>query len=213
MNMKLQTITLGILLSFNAIADGYYPELTSQDQPWSITASFGNGTYQRLNSNDGQTAVGRVALGNEMMLTGEYALGLELGLQSGNHMRVNIPKETMAVLEWLPVRSSLGPMLDLLITAKSDPLGNSSFFAQLKGGVAYRYWQIKNQPVNDLSQLAGEIQAGFGYPISALANLSLLYQGVFGNDPNLTLNTYAKTAHASNIPVLHAVLLGFSVNL
>ena len=104
-------------------------------------------------------------------------------------------------------------MLDLLITAKSDPLGGSAFFAQLKGGVAYRNWRVKEEPINDLSQLAGEIQAGFGYPITALANLNLLYQGVFGNDPNLKLNIYNKTGHISNIPALHAVLLGFSVNL
>ncbi len=211
MKIKLQTLTLGTLLSLNAIADGYSPELTSLDQPWSVTASFGKGAYQNIHSNDAKTAVGRVALGNEMILTGDYAWGLELGLQNGNHMRVTIPKETLAVLEWLPVRSSLGPMLDLLITAKSDPLGHSAFFAQLKGGVAYRHWQIKQDPLYDLTQLAGEVQAGFGYPITALANLSLLYQGVFGSDPNFKMNT--TYAQASNIPVLHAVLLGFTVNL
>lgn len=213
MNIKLRIIILGILFSFNVFADGYIPEFSSLDQPWSITASFGTGKYQHINSKDGQRAVGRVAVNNEMMLSGDYALGLELGFQSGNHMRVTLPKETLAVLEWLPVRSSLGPMLDLLITAKSDPLGNSSFFAQLKGGVAYRHWQIKNEPVYDLSQLAGEIQAGFGYPITALAHLSLLYQGVFGSDPNFQVNAFTKTAQVSNIPVLHAVLLGFTVNL
>lgn len=213
MKMKLHVFIIGFLLSFNLLADGYSPELTSLDQPWSITASFGSGKYAHIYSKDGKTALGRLALGNELVLTGDYAVGLELGFQNGNHMRLNIPKETLAVLEWLPVRTSLGPMLDLLITAKSDPLGGSAFFAQLKGGVAYRYWQIKNQPVNDLSQLAGEIQAGFGYPITALANLSLLYQGVFGGDPNLTINTVTKSGHVSNIPALHALLLGFSVNL
>jgi len=213
MNMTLQSVTIAILLSFNAMADGYSPELTSLDQPWSITASFGIGKYPHTYSKDGQTAIGRLALGNEMMLTGNYALGIEFGLQNGNHMRVEIPKQTLGGIEWLPVHTTIGPTLDLLMTAKSDPLGNSGFFAQLKGGVAYRYWQIKHEPVNDLSQLAGEIQAGFGYPISALANLSVLYQGIFGSTPNFSMNAFTKKDHVSNIPPLHAVLLGFSVNL
>jgi hypothetical protein len=213
MRMKLQLFAIGILFSINVFADGYYPELTSQDQPWSINASFGKGKYPHVYHNDGETALARLALGNELMLSGDIALGLEFGVQSGNHMHLQIPYETLAVLEWLPVQTTLGPMLDLLITAKSDPLYGSSFFAQLKGGVAYRNWRIRREPVNDLSQLAGEIQAGFGYPITALASLNLLYQGVFGSDPNFKLNIYSKTGHISSIPPLHAVLLGLSVNL
>lgn len=213
MKMKLQLITIGILLSINVYADGYYPQLTSQDQPWTITASVGTGKYQQVYYKDGKTAIGRLALGNELMLTGDIALGLEFGLQNGNRMRLDIPYETLAVLEWIPVKTSLGPMLDLLVTAKSDPLFGSSFFAQLKGGVAYRYWQVEHRPIKEITQLAGELQAGFGYPITALASLNLLYQGVYGSDPNLKIYTATKTASISNIPILHAVLLGLTVNL
>lgn len=213
MKIKLSLLIIGIVLSVNGFADGYYPELTSQDQPWSITASFGSGKYQHIFSKDGKTALGRLALGNELMLSGDFALGLELGLQSSNHMRLTIMDETRAVLEWLPVRTTLGPMLDLLITAKSDPLAGSSFFALLKGGVAYRHWEIKSPAFNSLSQLAGEFQAGLGYPITALASLNLLYQGVYGNNPNLQINTFTRTGSVSNLPILHAVLLGLSVNL
>lgn len=213
MKIKLQLLTIGILFSINVFADGYYPEPTSQDQPWSITASFGSGKYQNAYSKDGKTALGRLALGNELMLTGDFALGLELGVQNGNKMRLDIPPQTLAVLEWLPVRSNLGPMIDLLITAKSDPLAGSAFFAELKGGVAYRHWKVEYMPINEITKLAGEIQAGFGYPITALANLNLLYQGVFGSNPNLQISTVNKIGHISNIPALHGVLLGLSVNL
>ncbi|MBL7479892.1 hypothetical protein [Legionella bononiensis] len=213
MKMKLQLFTLGILLSVNVFADGYYPELTSQDQPWTVIASVGNGRFQDIYSNDGKSVIGRLALGNELMLSGDFALGLELGVQNGHQMRLKIPNETLAVLEWLPVKTTLGPMLDLLITAKSDPLFGSSFFAQLKGGVAYRYWQVEHRPIKEISQLAGELQAGFGYPITALASLNVLYQGVYGNDPKLRIYNSTKTASISNIPILHAVLLGLTVNL
>lgn len=208
--MKLQSIFLGILCSFSAFADSYFPEPTSLDQPWTVIASLGEGTYQNSKN---QSVLGRMALGNELFLSGDYALGLELGVQTGHRMNLDIPLETLAMLELLPVRTSIGPMLDLLITAKSDPLAGSNFFAQLKGGVAYRYWQAHNEPVNEFSQVTGEIQAGFGYPITALATLNLLYQGVFGNDFNVNVNPDTKAIHVSNIPTLHAVLFGFTVNL
>ena len=213
MKMKLQLLIIGILLSLNVFADGYYPQPTSQDQPWSINASVGQGKYQNSYPKEGNSALARLALGNELLLSGDVALGVEFGFQNNSYIHLQIPYETLAVLEWLPVRTTLGPMLDLLVTAKSDPLAGSAFFAQLKGGVAYRKWKIKQDRINDLSLLAGEIQAGFGYPVTALVSLSLLYQGVFGGDPDLKLNLYTKTGHVSNIPALHAVLLGFSVNL
>ncbi|KTC90591.1 hypothetical protein OQJ18_00910 [Fluoribacter dumoffii] len=210
--MKL--IIIGILLSFNAIAGDYFPKLTSQDQPWSVTASAGTGNYQ-ISSRDRNAPIGRLALANEMMLAGNIALGLELGLQTGTRIKLNMPREAFnALKKWIPMQTTLAPTLDLLITTKSDPLGNSSFFAQLKGGLAYRHWRDDRVPTNDIAQLAGEVQAGFGYPITALASLSLLYQGIFsGNGPNLHFDTYSKREQLSNIPTLHAVLLGLSVNL
>lgn len=209
--MRLQ-ILMGFLFSLPLYAGSYSPELTSQDQPWSVTASVGSGNYQ-VSASDRNTALGRLALGNELLLAGDIALGLELGLQTGNKICLNIPKETLHVLKWSPLQTTLAPTLDLLITTKTDPLGNSAFFAQLKGGLAYRHWKIDRIPDNEISQLAGELQAGFGYPISALASLSLLYQGVYGNTPNLEVNPASKKEILSNIPTLHAILLGLSVNL
>lgn len=211
--MKLQFVIIGILFSIQVFADGFSPDLTSQDQPWSVTASVGGGKYCHVYPKDSQSILGRLALGNEMFLTGDIALGLELGLQNGNHMHLEISDEALAVLKWLPVQTNLGPMLDLLITAKSDPLLGSSFFAQLKGGFAYRDWKIQQLHLYEFSRLAGEIQAGFGYPISTLATLSLLYQGVFGSDPNYRIDFVTRTNQVSNIPALHGILLGLSFNL
>lgn len=211
--MKWQISTIAILLSVNVHAQDYTFNSTSQDQPWSVTASIGSGKYEHGYYKNDSSALARLALGNEMMLSGDIILGLELGVQNTNYVYLQIPYETLAVLKWIPVQTALGPMLDLLVTVKSDPLGESSFFAQLKGGIAYRNWQIQQKSIDELSQLAGEIQAGFGYPITTLANLNLSYQGVFGGDPNVQWNTYSKKGHVSSIPSLHGILLGFSVNL
>lgn len=213
MKIKLQMIFLGILFSFKLFSDGLSPSMTSQDQPWSMTASFGNSKYQHIQAIHKSAAVGRLALGNELLLTGDYALGLEFGLQNGQHIKLKIPKETLAVLGWIPSQTTLGPMLDLLITAKSDPIGSSSFFTQLKGGIAYRYWEFNHMPAKDIAKLAGEIQAGFGYPITALADLSLLYQGVFSKKPEFQFTPDNHVERISTIPTLHAVLLGLSINL
>jgi hypothetical protein len=212
MKMKLSFI-IAILLSHSLFADGYYPEPITQDQPWSISASIGSGKYQSLHNSSSKTTLGRLSLANDLILTGDLAWGLELGIQNGNKMYLAIPNETLALLEWLPVKTNLRQMLDLLVTAKSDPIAGSPFFAQLKGGLAYRKWQIEYEAINNISQIAGEIQAGFGYPLTTLASLNLLYQGVFSNDPNLVINRYTKTGHLANIPSLHSVLLGLSINL
>ena len=206
-------IAIGTVLSFTACAGNFLPQLTSQDQPWSITLSAGSVNYQ-VQSNDRNSALGRVALGNEMLIAGDIALGLELGLQTGNKICLHLPKEdTLSIFKWHPVETTLSPVLDLLVTTKSDPIGSSALFAQLKGGLAYRHWKIERLPVNEISQIAGEIQAGLGYPITALASLSVLYQGIYGNTPNYLVSPYSKKENLTNIPTLHAVLFGLSVNL
>ncbi len=210
--MKLNLIIIiAILLSKSLWADGYFPEPITQDQPWSMTASIGNGRYQYIHNYTNSTPIGRLAIANDMLLTGALAWGLEVGIQNGNKMYLETYNPTAPFFEWLP--TTLGPMLDLMVTAKSDPIGGSSIFAQLKGGIAYRSWQIDNQTIKDISQIAGEVQAGLGYPLTTLASLNVLYQGVFGNEPNLAFNTYNKTSHLNNLPSLHAVLLGFSLNI
>ncbi|MBA2648958.1 MAG: hypothetical protein H0U75_05020 [Legionella sp.] len=210
--MKLHTTILGILLSFNAFADGFTPVVTSQDQPWSLVASFGGGKYQ-IYSKDNLSPLARFAVANEMLLSGDYALGWELGFQNGNNIHLNIPAEKLTSLGWLPVNTRLSPMFDLLATAKSDPLAGSLIFAQLKGGIAYRYWQIEQIQMNNLSRVAGEVQAGFGFPITSLAELNLLYQGVYGSKATIQYNPIDQTGRVSNIPALHAIFLGLSVNL
>jgi hypothetical protein len=213
MNMKLQASLIAVLCSSPLYADGYYPEPMSADQPWVVTASVGTGQYESMSNNSSKTILGRLALGNELMLTGDLAWGLELGVQNGNEMHLTIPNDTLTLLDWPPVRTDLGAMFDLLVTAKSDPLAGSSFFAQFKGGLAYRKWRVERHDINDVSQLAAEFQAGLGYPITTLASLNLLYQGVFGNDPLLALDVISRTGHLTNIPTLHAILLGFSINI
>lgn len=180
------------------------------DHRLSVIASLGYGNYQRFYHSDGQTAIGRIALAAELLTTNQATFGLEFGLQSGNRMRVIIPQSTVDVLG-CAVQSTVKPMLDLLVTANTSPLNESLLFTQFKGGIAYRYWQIHRDWIQNKSELAGEVQAGIGYPLSELTNLNLVYQGVFGGNSKITFNPLTEIGYVSNIPVQHGILLGISV--
>lgn len=180
------------------------------DNRWSVTASTGYTEYQNMYHNDGHSVIARMAVAAELLATTQSSFGIELGVQNGRSMRLGIPHGTLDVLGGV-VRTTVKPMLDLLITASSNPVTESLLFTQVKGGIAYRRWQVDSYLIGNKSELAGEVQAGFGYPITEVTSLNLLYQGVFGASPKLRTNQYMESWRLSNIPVQHGLLLGFLI--
>lgn len=182
-----------------------------ENHPWSFTASLGYTNYQSMYLNDGQTILVRLAFGREFFINKQIAYGLELGAQNGNKMRLNVPQETLDELGGLPVQSTVKPLLDLLATAKIQPFGLSPFFGEIKGGIAYRHWQFDDRTsVNSITNIAGEVQTGIGYSINKMTTLSLLYQGVFGGNPNFSVDAASTTGSVATIPIQQGVLLGLS---
>ena len=87
-------------------------------------------------------------------------------------------------------------------------------FGDVKLGAAYRRMDVVNrETVNNKSQFAGEVQVGLGMPITDVATLSLLYQGIYGADVNFQANAAAGTGLIGNIPVQSGVLLSLNVAL
>ncbi|KTC78002.1 hypothetical protein [Legionella brunensis] len=214
MTYSTRTIALGCVLSFNALAGTYLPAVSLEEthgNRWSILASLGYGQYQHIYSDDGQTPLGRLAVAAELLTTSQTAFGLEVGVQNGNRMRVALPVHTLDVLSGGIVRTTVKPMLDLLLTANTTPINESLLFTQIKGGLAYRQWQMETDLIGNKTELAGEVQAGFGYPLTEITSLNLLYQGVFGGSPKLRQGSLGESWHFSNIPVQHGILFGFSV--
>lgn len=185
--------------------------------PWSVTGSLGYTVYENMFHDDGQTAVGRLAIGRDIYAGHSLNWGLELGVQNGNTMRyVPSPKaiDTLGGFPGLPIQTTVKPLVDALVTLKTGSLGATPLFAQLKGGIAYRHWQFNDRDsINDKSQIAGEVQAGLGYAISERANLNLSYQGIFGGNPDFRFNADNDTGRVSNIPAQHGVLLGLTVTV
>jgi hypothetical protein len=197
-------------------------------RPWSFVGGLGYAWYDfgydggdsadpaaQDSIDDGQTAVGRFAIARDLIKLRTMQFGLELGVQSGNTMRLDIPQVTLDLLGGMPVQADIKPMLDLLATATTEPLtGQFPAYGILKAGIAYRRMQINERvTVNDLQQVGFELQAGLGAAISDRAQLALLYQGVFNGSTNFTVNTETGTGHVSNIPMQNGLLLVLSYTL
>ena len=187
--------------------------------PWIFSGSIGYGIFLDMYKNDGQTALGRFAVGkevfksDEMAFGSEFSLGLELGVQTGNSMRLGNDEATLDLFG-LPIQSTIKPTIDILATLRTNTLENVPVFMQLKAGVAYRQWQFQNiDSINTLSKIAPELQFGVGYLISDMAFVTLSYQGMFGGNPDLTIYPQYLAAKVNNIPSQNALLLGFSLTL
>ncbi len=211
---KKTIFTLLCVGSLKLMAGGNPPivQFDDPDHSWSLITSIGFTDYNHMMEKDGQTPLLRLGFGKRLFFVSGAAVGLELGIQNGNTMDV----DTTAFPETggLPVSTTVKPTLDLLATVKTGTLGHHPFFLLAKGGVAYYHWQFDNNDVmKNQIKLATEAQAGVGYIINDFFDLSLLYQGIFGGNPNLHLeNDYSNRLTMNNIPVQHGVLLSLSFN-
>lgn len=176
--------------------------------PWTVSASLGYADYQYVHRGDHITAMGRFAIGRDLLKKGPFLFGLELGLQSGNQMRLQMTEEEVDALGGLLVQTTLKPMVDALATVRVTPELTAPLFLQLKAGAVYRQWQMDRDTINDISQLASEIMVGCGYTITPNASITLSYQGIFGSKPDFTIDLESGIGHVQNIPVQHAILLG-----
>jgi hypothetical protein len=204
----------GCLLSFASFA-GFMGEPTRQPIaetfPWSITGSAGYAVLSDAYAGQGQTPIGRIAVGKSLgdLLCG--VLGLELGFQNGTTMQLNIPQSTLDLLGGVPVTVTVNPLLDLLATVRAAPMPQSTVFGELKLGAAYRRMNVLvRDTVNNKSQFAFEAQAGLGIPIIESVTISLLYQGIFGSSIDFQVEQTSGTGLISNIPVQNGVLLSLS---
>lgn len=214
MNIKAVLIMIGCALSLSAMAGTIGGVLVEEFHPWLASASLGYTDYQNMYHGAGQTALGRFAIGRTLFFNDSTTFGMEIGVQNGGTMRIGISKATLDELGGLPIQSTVRPMLDLLATVKTTTLGTSPFFVDLKGGIAYRRWQFEDRSsIKDLSQIAGEVQAGLGFPLSHSTTLSLLYQGIYGGNPNFRLTTECPSGHVSTIPIQHGLLLSLSLTV
>ena len=137
-------------------------------------------------------------------------LGAELGVQSGNTMRLNASQDIIDAAGELPIQSTLKPFVDALITVQYQFHPSRPLFAILKGGIAYRQLQLndRSSSQDSLSKVNGEFQAGLGFGVTENIRITALYQGIYStSNPGIALNSVSDVT-ISHIPTQQAGLLG-----
>ncbi len=228
MKLKQLVLAAGCVFSLHAFA-GTMGEVAQYDKSWSIIGGVGytwfeNGYKGGPSADpvaqgaigDGQTPFLRIAIGKDLGVW-DYGYmqhvrwGGEIGVQTGNIQRLSASQAVLDELGGLPIQVNIKPMIDLLATATVAPMEGIPAFGLLKAGIAYRRLQINERvTVNDLSQVAFDMQAGLGMDVSEHGKLSLVYQGIFGGSTNFTPNTVDSTGHISAIPIQNGILLNLA---
>ncbi len=214
----------GCTLSLSAIAGGTMDKPTSEEyRPWSVIGSLGYTGYKNFYHGDasaqaaigdGKTAVGRFAIARNLGAFKTLGYGVEIGIQSGNIARLDIPQSTIDELGGLLPQVTIKPMLDLLATFSWQPTEDSPLSGLIKPGIAYRRLQVNDRTTfNDLAEVAFELQAGLGMRISDRASLSLNYQGIFARNTTYSINTTNFTGHIAHIQKQNGLLLGLAYSV
>ena len=185
---------------------------TDLDHHWFIITNIGVGNYQHVFNADGRTLLGRVGFGYDIAQSDAFIVGLELGTQNGNTMRLLIPQETLDTLGGEPIEGTIKPIPDALLTLKIAPLMTPAYLF-LKGGVSYRHWQMQRDSVNDLSEYTPEAQGGIGFKVQEYLDVVLTYQYMFGKTPRINADFETEQLFISHIPSQQAIFIGLSLIL
>ena len=176
-----------------------------------IGAYGGYGAVSGGYKHDGKVAQGRLSLGHHVKQYKNVFFGGEIGIQSGNTMRLEASPSVINPATDLPPQATLKPLIDLLFTAKGQILPEKNLYYLLKGGVAYRQLQLDDRTAtygDGLSNVTGELQAGLGMNITEHVFLNVFYQGIYSNSTaGVTLDSAGNTP-ISHIPTQQAGFLG-----
>ena len=173
-------------------------------------AAGGYGNVDGAYKQDGNVAQARLDLGVRFNAYHHVNFGAEIGVQTGNTMRLNASPAIIANSGGLPIQSTLKPLLDLLGTVKGPIFTNFPLAYVLKGGIAYRQLQLEDRTsAHDyLSQVNGEFQAGLNYDITKHLAITAFYQGIYNtNNAGISLDATGDTS-ILHIPTQQSGFLG-----
>lgn len=213
-------IFIAILIStvMTSYAAVITPSPTASKTVIPIQASVGMGYvgYRDAYKNDGNTIAGRVALGVIPFHWQKADLGVEVGVQSGNRMRLDESQDVLDQLGGLPIQTTIKPIADLLATLHVGLDKVGKVFVLIKGGIAYRRWQFDRDTISSLDKVNGEVQAGLGVKISPRTNLVAYYQGIYGGSVRFKVRNGTAgdaTGSVNNIPTQHGGFVGIEINV
>lgn len=169
--------------------------------------SGGYGNFEDVLSNDGQTGILRLAMGTKFNINPLLLLGAEVGVQTGNRMRINSDNAIVAIGS-APVFLTIKPPIDTLLTVTSR-FEESALAVQTKVGAAYCQGMVESLTIPNKFQVLPEIQFGLSLNFSQNISLIAYYQRIFGNKPSLThINISNGTAKLNNLNTMQASFVG-----
>jgi hypothetical protein len=183
---------------------------------WVLSATGGYTFFTQIQSQN-STPLGRLAFEKifseytkeEYILLNHLkktSLGIEIGVQSGNRMQLPLSSSEIETLGGVEPWTTLYPFVDILGVGRVD-FENFPLQGIFKAGPVFREWNMERNSINNLSQVAGEIQAGLGFYLTSNISIMLLYQGIYGGNLNIAVNSTTQTATVSSIPIQNGILL------
>jgi hypothetical protein len=152
----------------------------SSYRSWLYTGGYGGYTViSGAYGSDGEVAQARFVMGFEDPRKNRFGLGAEIGIQSGNTMRLLANQGVIDSAGGLPIQTTLKPFIDLLGTFTCRFTDAFSFV--LKGGCAYRQLQFEGRTSrrDSLQRINGEFQGGISYQLSRQVRIMTYYQRIF----------------------------------
>ena len=186
--------------------DNHAPKL------WQVGMSIGYANYPSSQLEEGNTAVGRLALRINALRLERLTCGLEVGVQNGNDVDLSQSLQTEIGLP--NIHFTVKPIIDFLGTLQVSL--TDSVFILLNGGVAYRQLSVSESTLSGKQQLNGELQAGLGMKITSETKVIAYYQGIYSGSTIFVPNAVGGAANGGsikNIPTQHAGFLGVEIAL
>jgi hypothetical protein len=173
--------------------------------------SGGYGVFQDVFPQDATSGVLRFSLGTQIPIKKNLTVGVEIGTQTGNRMRLNDANAIPAV-GTAPVFLTVKPVVDALGTVTWH-FNKSALFLDIKGGVFYAQGMVDSLTIPNRNQVSPEIMAGLGIHLTPRVSTVVYYQRVFSGQVRLTqVDVSTGEANLSQLPTLQAGFIGLKMH-
>lgn len=180
-----------------------------------VGAYGGYGVLSGAYKNDGASVFGRLAFGVDAWTWKRLGLGFEMGVQSGNTIRLQASDPIIASAGGLPIQATLKPFIDFLASLKCRLTDSDPFFLFVKGGFAFRQLQLMERTSSRdfINRVSGEIQGGFSYQLTPHGRISVSYQAIISNSSSKIALSPSNNILLNHIPTQQGALFGIEYSL
>lgn len=180
-----------------------------------VGAYGGYGVLSGAYKSDGTSAFGRLAFGADAWSWKRFGIGFEMGVQSGNTLRLEASEPIIDSAGGLPIEANLKPFIDFLASLKYRLIDSHPLFFFVKGGFAFRQLQLmeRTSSRDHINRVNGEIQGGFSYQLTPHGRICISYQAIISNANSEIELSPNNDILLNHIPTQQGALLGIEYSL